>query len=298
MAAHRYWKLTISAVNGDANGYCAIAALLAAESKGGPDCLQGITVTVSSTAFSSPGTNVNDGSRSTFWHSNSTPTPHTVVFDFGATAGNWKDLLELRIVNRNTQNATAPKNFTWAWSDDDSSYTPVITQTNQTTWSPPLANVYWATGCPEGTGYLFHRMTITQSATAGSQLSATEMELRETAGGADYTSSTAMTIFATAGNVSAANLFDNNTGTAWTASAVAPQAITIELPQAKACAQMTLRAAGTVGQTPSDFTIDGSKDRSSWTNEITVTGQTGWSSGETKTFGAAITSSRRRMIFS
>lgn len=299
MAAHRYWKLTITAVNGDASGYCAIGEVLGAESKGGANVLQGITVTVSSTAFSSPGTNINDGSRSTFWHSNTTPTPHTVTFDFGATAGNWKDVLELRITNRSGQTTTAPKDFTWAYSDDNSSYTTVITKTSQTSWSNPFTNVYHAAGCPEGTGYLFHRFTCTETDnTSATAVAGRAMELRETVGGADYTSSsTIASASSTSGTNSVDKLFDDNSSTFWSSASAPTQTVTIELPQAKPCLQMAWTGRSDfAGQEPRDFVLEGSKDRSTWTSEISVSGSSGWTLGETRTFNAAVSTGRRRQI--
>lgn len=290
MAAHRYWKLTCTANNGLASGYLTLGEIRAAEERNGTNVLQGITVTSSSTAFSSPATNVNDGSRTSFFHSNTTPTPHTITFDFGATAGNWKDCADLRILPRPTQPTGACKDFTWAWSDDNSSYTTTITVTGYTGWVSGIMTAWQAAGCPDGTaGAMFWRWNFTDS-DASFAIAGTEAEMHETISGSDVISSTTDFFNASStGGGAASNLFDNNTATLWSSSATEICTIEIECSQKRSIEEVSWTArtdGGLQTQAPRAFTVDYSYDRRSWTAHISASGSGGWASGETRTFNS------------
>jgi hypothetical protein len=96
MAAHRYWRLNITAGNGSA--YVGVEEVGLRTNPGG------LTVTGSGTASASesyvtlPPADAFDLSNSTSWASNGSALPQWIKYDFGA--GNDKDIVEVELVAR------------------------------------------------------------------------------------------------------------------------------------------------------------------------------------------------------
>jgi hypothetical protein len=143
----------------------------------------------------------------------------------------------------------------------------------------------------------YWRIRITASGN-GADTGMAECELRTSAGGSDVTGS-GTTIFSTQLNTSsfaAANAFDNNTSTNWCSNGFgtsggewigydfgAGNTFNIKEVAFSCRSDFTPDA-------PKDFTIEFSDDNSTWFSSWSVTGQTGWSAGVTRTFTKPTTS--------
>lgn len=96
------------------------------------DQLQGVTVTASSTFAGFPASQCNDGNNATAWITNSGGggsfvDPTDLIFDFGATSTNWRDLRQFQFTSRTDGFYTQyPKSIEWAWSDDNITYTTTV----------------------------------------------------------------------------------------------------------------------------------------------------------------------------
>lgn len=116
------------------------------------------------------------------------------------------------------------------------------------------------------------------------------LEFRATVGGA--TLCVGGTAFASSefdGARSASQAFDTSAATVWsTVGNGLPGHLGYILASASEVNEVSLVARAdfgtTFGTTPKDFTIQSSDDGSSWTDEWSVSGQTGWSPGERRNF--------------
>src|SRR5574337_1018158 len=119
MAAHRYWRLYITATNG--NAYTSLTGFILATSVGGASVASGGTASASSTGFGWVASNAFDGSTAEpGWHSGTAgfpTTPEWLQYDFGA--GNAKDIVEFGICSRNAADAASqsPRDCTLQFSD-------------------------------------------------------------------------------------------------------------------------------------------------------------------------------------
>jgi len=102
VAAHRYWRLYISALNGAASA--SIVSLELHTSIGGADVVSGGTASASSVNGTDAAVNAFDGNTATWWLSASTGVPQWLKYDFGA--GNDKDIVEMLVFARNGSSGT------------------------------------------------------------------------------------------------------------------------------------------------------------------------------------------------
>jgi hypothetical protein len=142
----QYWRVLITDNNGDAS-YVTMVDLELRASVGGADQTNATEIGLAYSAS----TEVNAGNRaglafdndytSTKWASNGQPTVGSpqwlkVNFDISAPFDTQVYVREISIVGCITgQTAMAPKDFALQRSDDDSSWTTVLTVTGQTGWT-------------------------------------------------------------------------------------------------------------------------------------------------------------------
>jgi hypothetical protein len=128
--AYRYYRITISAVQQFFDPEIAEVEIAAAP--GGADTTTSVTATADSFNPSHPPAYLIDNTTANTWLvGTGYSMPMHVMFDYGATSANWIAANQLKITAPG-QAGNAPKNFTFDGSDDGSSWTTLITQTNQT----------------------------------------------------------------------------------------------------------------------------------------------------------------------
>ncbi len=119
MAAHRYWRLNISAVDGGA--FIDFSEIELRGSVGGPDLTGSGTVSVYSEWPGQEGTKSVDDNTSTFWGSYPANPPGWWAYDFGA--GNDQDIVQLYITPRASYPQDGPAAFDLQFSDNGSDWT-------------------------------------------------------------------------------------------------------------------------------------------------------------------------------
>ena len=297
--AHRYWRLSVTAVQGGTtDGFMALSELYLAETKGAQSIdVSGATVTASSQQVGYEASKLFDGilTATNPWATNGSQSfPRTLTIDFGSSSSNWKSIQEIRMtaaVNAGYGN-WAPKDFTWAWSDDNSNWTTVITQTGITSWSTNVTssealfskNFQTAACVDTAPGYLYFRLNIT-AGNDSVQCAIGELEVRETQGGADMTgvyTECPITFNSETAN-RARDAFNNNTGSnGWFATSGFPYRIGCQFAYRRNIAQVAIMPYPAFqAYAPKDFKIQGSNDNSTWTDLLTVTNSTGWSDAPT-----------------
>lgn len=142
----------------------------------------------------------------------------------------------------------------------------------------PLADI--------GTQYRYWRLNVTAN-NGDAYLAASEFEVHATLGGTTiFTggSSSASTVF---GGLPVSNLFDGSTSTVWAATTNTGW-VRYDLGLGKTSGVMEFvvksRGDGYATQAPKDFSLQGSNDGVNWDTLKTITNQTGWGLGETRTF--------------
>lgn len=143
------------------------------------------------------------------------------------------------------------------------------------------------TAAPES-GYRFYRLNIADN-NGRSTVNIAEVQVRSSVGGDDETVAGAgfassVTSAAFDGN----KAFDDDAATFWaTANGVTAATLATDLGTGReiTAAQYAIRARADANNgSPKDWTFEGSNDLETWDVLDTVTGETGWANGETRTY--------------
>lgn len=159
---------------------------------------------------------------------------------------------------------------------------------------PWLTNSYRFGGGGAPGGHKYWRLYIL-GADNGGQIGLAGLAMAATTGGADQCSGGTASASSTAGSNTAANAFDGDNATGWAAeSGFTPRWIQYEFASAVTVAEIRIRAwtTGTLvfpNFSPNTFTLLGSNDGSTWTAYAQFTGETGWTSGEQRTYAISST---------
>ena len=147
MAAHRYWRVYITATNGATNPVVQIAELQMRETAGGADAIPDQTsdtnplaVSVSSRWSSTfaawKAMDDSIGANSLWVCQSGASLPQWIKVDFGA--GNEKDIVEITLQAFSSGGddvSPMPRDFEVEWSDDNSAWTSAHSVTGSTGWS-------------------------------------------------------------------------------------------------------------------------------------------------------------------
>ena len=142
MAGHRYWRIYISATR---DGTIPTLTELGLRTTPGGTSVATGGVAAASAEFSgfAPAGNGFDRNFTSAWTAPSGP-PHWLRYDFGA--GNDQDIVQFEVRNVYHQNhnsiGSSPKDFLFQYSDDATSWTTVLTVTNQTGWNYDETRLY------------------------------------------------------------------------------------------------------------------------------------------------------------
>lgn len=311
MGAHRYWLLNVTANGSDAN-VTNIAELVGAASAGGPNLLGGATITTSGQQAGWEATRIIDGSGSSMWASNSTAAfPKWVKFDFGATSANWPDIRELRMFCDLSWTAEAPKDFTWNYSDDNVTFTTVITVAGELSWiyghtsyNGVIPHVFRTADCADTLpGFLYWRLLLPDYNNAGG-IAIGEIEFRDTLGGVDR--SLAYGAFGSPNDANGGNpfwhAFDNSSAGGWFSPGnpvPLPEFVGNLLDQRRTIREVAVTTySGFNAYAPKSGTLQGSNDLATWTDAVAFTNQTAWANPETRIFNTPVpgTGRRRRLV--
>lgn len=295
---HRYWRINITANDGDASFVGLLEAEFRAEHLG-PNLTGGGTASASSNAtpyFASQAFDSNWADRSGLnksWATNSTPTGW-LRYDFGAPVTINEIMLWARGdgVNAHTQ---SPKDFDIQSSDDNAVWTTEWSVVGSTGWinfegrvftRPGYVRSY--SGSPYGAHAWWRVQSIVFNGGAGGLVSASEIEFRNAAGADQASGGTAVASSNFDATHVPAGAFANDGGTTFWASAneggccwvgyhfPAPVEVKAVMYQA--------RADSSANQSPKDFAIQFSDDGTHWSTAWVELGETGWGLGEIRVF--------------
>lgn len=139
MAAHRYWRLYITAVNGGTYASMGEFELLDA---GATDLTAGKTATASSQDGSDgPSKAIDDNNESEWISANGSAAPSWLRVDLGTA----QDVVNFSIRCQRAITDRAPKNFELQYSDDDAAWTTSGSVVNETGWAAYEKRTFSAT---------------------------------------------------------------------------------------------------------------------------------------------------------
>jgi F5/8 type C domain len=284
MATHRYWRLYCTAGNGEPN--LSLAEIQLRASLGGAD------ETGSGTASSSGGTAANgfDNNNTTLVTTTSGAYPHWIAYDFGA--GNEKDIVEIAI-NTRTQIRYSPTDFQLQWSDDNSAWTTLFTIEGYGQWPTGQATFLAFNADRRYTNGAANQVwrVKTTAVDGGSVFGICELMLYDSSGTNQCTGGTAFSSTQGEGGGPNPSAFDGIvTGgdtNRWSSFAVTNEWIGYKFAGAKSIITVGIVNRLTLqNQSPKDFTVQ-YWDGSAWQTAMTLTGITGWTSGQTRYFNAS-----------
>ena len=297
MAAHRYWRVYITAANGHAAVTCVEIELRT--SFGGSNVATGGTASASTTSFGWVASNAFNGSYSApGWHSSALldGTPQWIEYDFGA--GNDKDIVEFKWFSRpddvNVAAAQSPKDFKLQYSDDNSTWFDHVSITGSTNWMLGESRI-----CPAPTNDVstaqWWRLLMTAN-NGGDDYGISKLDLRTTVGGSNVaTGGTAYAATTSSTNVPS-RAFDANDSTSYVSSGITnPQWLLYKFADGSPqnIVEVLIRnrsddTAVSAAQSPKDFKLQyksaGAHDV--WTDVFLVTSSTGWAAPEARVFPA------------
>lgn len=269
-AGHRHWRLYFPNAG---NQYLAFSEVEMYSAIGGPNRCGSGTVSASSVYGANAAANAFDGNTGTLWSTNVFSGAHWLAYDFGTPV----DVVQFKLRN-------APTNYqspvTLQYSDDGSSWTdatPLLQPGRQVdsgsqTYLVGGVKTYW-------------RIYVSANQSSG-YTNISELEFRESVGGADVSSpgQPGRVDSAYAGTTNESHMVDNNTGNYWESANGVPHWVWYAFGREVELAELSLRTGPYAGESPKDFLIQYSGDGTNWTTAKTVTGSTGWSAWETRTF--------------
>jgi hypothetical protein len=301
MAAHRYWRLYITANNG--SSYCNLTELWLCTAIGGASVAAnaGGTATASSSAFGwTPNyafdgvSNVDNG-----WHSAAQGFPMWLQYDFGA--GNDKDIIEFGITSRNPTSAATdtPKDFKLQYSDDGATWTDKFSIVSQTSWGG-----YETRRFSSSTVFVRKKAwRLNVTASNGSIVCVGELALRTANGGPSVATGGAAAASSTySGSYAASQAFDGTaSGLPWASNGGAPQWLMYTFSGAQEIIEYVLTAPsdGNYTSAPKTWSLQYQDTDGSWIDADVRSNQPAWTASEarTYTFGTAASGASRPQVF-
>lgn len=292
MAAHRYWRIYVTASNGT-TWHQAGSEMQMATALGGANVCTGGTAISSGDEGSFPASNLFDGSTTNFHQWLGSTLPKWVGYDFGA--GNAKDIVELRMRSHSDWVDRMPSAFEFQYSDDGASWTTLWTMNGQgANWSSAAYTTFTGNTRYDDPGIkaCFWRVRAT-AVQAGNIFASREVKMflpgssvNQCTGGAIFASG----IFGA--QYAASYVFDGlvgNTDPFWCSSATLPssaQWIGYKFSAPQGIGSIAFTARDDLNQAPKDFVIE-YWDGTAFKTMATITGAPAWANGETRTYSWA-----------
>lgn len=139
MAAHTYWRINVTANDGSATAV-EIAEVQMHTSIGGADACTGGTASAS-TSGGGAASNAFDDNAATKWGTTSSNVTGWIAYQFASAV----DIVEYSIQAFTSNLTRAPKAWSFEYSDDGSSWTPVETREAQTGWTTGQTRTFTVT---------------------------------------------------------------------------------------------------------------------------------------------------------
>lgn len=130
MSAHSYWRINVSANNGDTS-FLAIAEMEMRASVGGADQCTGGSASASASDGTSPPSNAFDNDATTRWSTPSGTLTGWLAYQFASPVS----VLEYTIQAHPTTPARSPKNWAIEYSDNGVDWVSLISIENQAGWT-------------------------------------------------------------------------------------------------------------------------------------------------------------------
>lgn len=280
MAAHSYWRFNL--IHGNTSGapYVNTTEVEMHTSIGGSD------VCNSGTASASSGTAANafDNNTATNWES-STGANAWLKYAFASPV----DIVEYSI-RKGTFSGEDPTEWQLEWSDDNSTWTVAAIERSVYTWSAGETKTFLVEPASAATPAKFWRLNITHTNySADGYCAIAEIQMHTTIGGANAcTGGTAAANSDTANttknatkalDVDGTTCWESNTGGFWWRYHFASAVDIVEY-------SIKRDNFGT-SEAPKTWTLEHSGDGVNWTVADTRASETGWTSGEVRTYTVA-----------
>lgn len=139
MAAHTYWRINVTANNGDAS-FVEIAEIQMHTSIAGIDVCTGGTA-AASTSGGGAAANAFDDNSSTKWGTTSGNIIGWISYNFSLAV----DIVEYSIQAHTSNLTRAPKAWSFEYSDDGLTWSPVETREGQTSWTTGQTRTFTVT---------------------------------------------------------------------------------------------------------------------------------------------------------
>lgn len=302
-AAHRYWRLRITAPDGSAS-YMGASEVAFLNDHGDPfNIPTGATAAMFGSSILNGGNSIAqafDRVANSGWLSATAATPQHVGFDFqgtGASPSAPVAVRGIRIYGSHNIPTSSPKDFDVQWSDDGVTYTTHFSVTGSTGWAAQEAREFFDpawTGipvtAPPGGGAEYWRVLVRKVQGAAPQaVSIGEIEMRATVGGADQCSGGTASASSVFGTLVAANAFDNNNTTRWGSLTYIPAWVQYQFAAPVSVGQLLVRSpdAGNYasGQMPREFQLQWSTNGTDFFNAFVAPTQTSaWSASTDNLF--------------
>lgn len=294
--AHRYWRLVARATGteiGSGNGpdnYATIAEVVFRETSGGADIASLATMTGSTPIRSGEEADkAVDGNTSTFWQviPGSGLDIRWLQFDFGI--GVTKYCREIVVTPLSGFHSRCPQEISVQWSDDGSTWSTEWNIT--TTWGSATPQTFTKPDHTLG-AYRRWRVNITDKIANSEAASASELEFRETVGGANALSGGTFTTLTQFGSVPGTydpdKTQDLNTATLWSAVKPYYEWIAYDFGAGNETAIFEIawrsRTGGIVNQNPKTVSCEASADGVNWLVHWTDSNATTWTDGEQREY--------------
>jgi hypothetical protein len=281
MAAHRYWRLYVTEVNGAVN-VTSVRELELHTTVGGADVTGTGTAFASGADASFPASAAFDNT-STPWRQTAA-LPVYVGYDFGA--GNDKDIVEISITAQTVNQV--PVSWQLQYSDDFATWTPLYTVGSATGYSSGTTLAFSASDTPTQNGAnTFWRVNVTAT-DGGGVAEIGEIEFKSSYGGADLANGGKAFASTTADNVhTAAKGFNNSIATAaddWFASVQASW-LGYRFAAAQTITHVAMTAPSSLTNAPKSWSLQ-YWDGAAYQTAFTVTNDGAWSTREVRIYTA------------
>lgn len=287
MAAHRYWRVYITAAIGVP--HLDISEIEFRASIGGADQCAGGTAIYSGQTSGFEASKAFDNTTSTTWYVNqsSFPLPQWIGYDFGA--GNGKDIVEFALTCWSSNEMA--KDFQLQYSDDGSTWLTLYDRAGES-WTTGQTKAFSTSNGPTANGYKSFWRVRSTAVDGGSIVGLSELRMMASAGGANLcTGGTAWASSQQESGGPPSEAFDgiaadSALGSYWSGISVA-EWIGYQFPGAVDIQHIQIVARVTYqNQSPSSFVLE-YWDGSAYQTAMSLTGITGWTSGQTRYFNSS-----------
>lgn len=265
MAAHRYWRVYITHVQGGTH-WPAVSECVLRDTPGGSQTATGGTAIASGSYSGSPASNAFDGVSTNIWSAGGNP-PQWLGYDYGV--GNSIEIVEIALMSRGDGGSwtnDSPTRGSVQYSDDGSTWTTAFYFVTPSAWT---AGAQTKTMQRLNNPHRYWRLRNISNYTG--QTGVGEIEMAATLGGADQCNGgTAIASGSYGGGLAPSFAFNNNTGDNWFQSGQTDRWIGYDFGANVFVDVEEVRVALAKQDRPGHpriFAVESSDDSSTWTLE-------------------------------